>query len=29
METIKIKYHDKELTKIEKLAVGDWTDLRA
>lgn len=29
METIKIKYHDKELTKIEKLAVGDWIDLRA
>ena len=26
---IKIKYHDKDLGKIEKIAVGDWIDLRA
>jgi dUTP pyrophosphatase len=24
-----IKYHDKELGKIEKLPVGDWIDLRS
>ena len=27
--TIKIKYFDKELPHIEKIAVGDWIDLRA
>lgn len=27
--TIKIKYHNKDLPKIEKLTVGDWIDLRA
>ena len=26
---IKIKYHDKELGKIEKFPVGDWIDLRS
>lgn len=26
---IKIKYHDKDLGKIEKFPVGDWIDLRA
>lgn len=26
---IKIKYHDLELPKIEKIKVGDWIDLRA
>jgi dUTP pyrophosphatase len=26
---IKIKYHDKDLGKIEKIPVGDWIDLRA
>lgn len=26
---IKIKYHDAELGKIEKIPVGDWIDLRA
>ena len=29
MLEIKIKYHDKDLGKIEKLSVGDWIDLRA
>lgn len=29
METIKIKYHNPDLTKIEKIEVGDWIDLRA
>lgn len=29
METIKIKYCTDELTKIEKLAQGDWIDLRS
>lgn len=29
MEQIKVKYHNKELTKIEKISVGDWIDLRA
>lgn len=28
METIKIKYH-ADIEPIEKIAVGDWTDLRA
>ena len=27
--TIRIKYHNKDLPKIEKLTVGDWIDLRA
>ena len=26
---IKIKYHNPNLTKIEKITVGDWIDLRA
>ena len=26
---IKVKYHDQELGKIEKLPVGDWIDLRS
>lgn len=26
---IMIKYHDKDLGKIEKIPVGDWIDLRA
>lgn len=29
METIKIKYHNPDLAKIEKIEVGDWIDLRA
>ncbi len=29
MESIKIKYHNPKLTKIEKISVGDWIDLRA
>ena len=29
MEQIKIKYHNTDLVKIEKIAVGDWIDLRA
>lgn len=29
MELIKIKYHNPDLRKIEKLGVGDWIDLRA
>lgn len=29
MKQIKIKYHNPNLTKIEKIAVGDWIDLRA
>lgn len=29
MEIIKIKYHDNELERIEKIAIGDWIDLRA
>ena len=29
METIKIKYHNPDLVKIEKIEVGDWSDLRA
>ena len=26
---IKVKYHDKDLGKIEKFPVGDWIDLRS
>lgn len=26
---MKIKYHDENLVKVEKIAVGDWLDLRA
>lgn len=29
MEQIKIKYHNPDIVKIEKIAVGDWIDLRA
>ena len=29
MLEIKIKYHDKDLDKIEKIPVGDWIDLRS
>ena len=29
MEQIKIKYHNKNIGKIEKLEVGEWLDLRA
>lgn len=29
MEKILIKYHNPDLVKIEKIAVGDWIDLRA
>ena len=29
METIKIKYFDKEIDKIEKINKGDLIDLRA
>ena len=29
MEKIKIKYHGSDIEKIEKIAVGDWIDLRA
>lgn len=29
METIKIKYHNQNIDKIKKIAVGDWIDLRA
>lgn len=29
MELIKIKYHNPDLEKIEKISVGDWIDLRA
>ena len=29
MKTIKVKYFDKDITKLEKLAIGDWYDLRA
>lgn len=28
METIKIKYFDNEIDKIEKIEKGDWVDLR-
>ena len=27
--TIKIKYFDKEITKLEKVEKGDWIDLRS
>ena len=26
---ILVKYHDKDLGKIEKIPVGDWIDLRS
>ena len=29
METIKIKYFDNEIDKIEKISKGDWIDLRS
>lgn len=29
MEQIIIKYHNKDITPISKIAVGDWIDLRA
>lgn len=29
MNTIKIKYFDNEISKIEKIEKGDWIDLRA
>jgi dUTP pyrophosphatase len=29
MEQIKIKYHNKDIIPISKIAVGDWIDLRA
>lgn len=29
MQTIKIKYHNPDLIKLEKIEVGDWIDLRA
>lgn len=29
MKTIKIKYHEEGLEKIEKIEQGDWIDLRA
>lgn len=29
MEQIKIKYHNPNLQKIEKIDIGDWIDLRA
>lgn len=29
MEQIKIKYHNPDLIKIEKIDIGDWIDLRA
>ena len=29
METIKIKYFDQEIDKIQKIDVGDWVDLRS
>lgn len=29
MKTIKIKYFDQEIEKIQKISVGDWIDLRA
>ena len=28
-KTIKIKYHNKNIDKIEKIDTGDWIDLRA
>lgn len=29
MKQIKIKYHDKDLTKLEKISIGDMIDLRS
>jgi len=29
MKEIKIKYHNPELAKNEKIEIGDWIDLRA
>lgn len=29
MNKVQIKYHDTEIDKIEKIANGDWIDLRA
>lgn len=29
METIKIKYFEHSLTKVQKVSFGDWIDLRA
>jgi len=29
MKTIQIKYHNKNIEKIQKIAEGDWIDLRA
>ena len=29
MKSVLIKYHDETLDKIEKIAQGDWIDLRA
>lgn len=29
MKTIKIKYFDQEIDKIQKITVGDWIDLRS
>lgn len=26
---IKVKYFDKEIDKLKKISIGDWTDLRA
>ena len=28
MEKIKIKYFDEDITRLEKISVGDWIDLR-
>jgi dUTP pyrophosphatase len=29
METIKIKYHDYDIERLNKIKIGDWIDLRA
>ena len=29
METIKIKYHDSDVLRIDKIKKGDWIDLRS
>ena len=29
MKTIKIKYHNDNINKVEKISTGDWIDLRA
>ena len=29
MEKIKIKYHDADIERLEKIKIGDWIDLRA